>query len=111
MEINQRVPIFGVDADDVPASEYRVTMPGSCEFAWEMLRRKIAPEAIITQDTGEKIKCWLYNGHIVAYRGGIDGGAGWEVCAVYNNCVRPHMIPADLDLVLDEKLAGANLRR
>lgn len=109
MKIAQSIPTFGADTDNVPASEHRVEVPGARNFAVEMMRRQIAPDAIITQDTGEQVKCWAWGQHIIAYRGGLSGGAGWEVCAAYHNGVRPHMIPADLDLVLQEQLSGTML--
>lgn len=95
MTIMQNRPVFGVDTDNAPAIGYRIPTDNAARFAREMERRGIAPDATITQDDGRIVACYFWDSDIVAYRHGIGI---WDACVVYRNTVRPHMIPADLDL-------------
>ena len=106
MKIKQNYPVFGVDTDNVPASEYRKEIPNITMFVDEMERRKIRPEAIITQDDGKIIKIWFWGNYIIAYRHNMGE---FDVVAAYTNTVRPHMIPQDLDIILTDALKGTGL--
>jgi predicted Zn-ribbon and HTH transcriptional regulator len=106
MKIKQNYPTFGMDTDDIPAAEYRKTVPGIERYVAEMERRKIKPEAIITQDDGKIIKIWFWGMDIIAYRHNMGE---FDVVAAYTNTVRPHMIPDDLDIILASILKGTGL--
>ena len=94
MKIIENNPIFGLDSSETPALEYRANLPGFGLVLSEFGRRGIKPDAVITQDDGQIINCWMCQNHIIAER---RSPGHWIVGQAYLNTVSPNMIPADLD--------------